>query len=115
MAGVKPIVSKDRAVRYASTYPENEPLYEWLRKETPEEVLEPDLPIIDPHFHLWDLRGGPLFKNWKQKVYKLPEILEDVNDGHNVVKTVFTQAVTFYHGKGVTGLPEIYRALGEVE
>ena len=22
----------------------------------PEPILEPDLPIIDPHHHLWDLR-----------------------------------------------------------
>ena len=38
-------------------YAENAPLEEWLARETPENVLEPDLPIIDPHHHLWDMRG----------------------------------------------------------
>ena len=24
----------------------------------PEAILEPDLPIVDPHHHLWDRLGG---------------------------------------------------------
>ena len=48
-----------RAVRYASTYPENDAFLSWLRKEVPEEVLEPDLPIVDTHHHMWDWRGRP--------------------------------------------------------
>ena len=24
----------------------------------PEAILEPELPIVDPHHHLWDRRGG---------------------------------------------------------
>jgi predicted TIM-barrel fold metal-dependent hydrolase len=24
-----------------------------------EQALEPDRPIIDPHLHLWEIRGGP--------------------------------------------------------
>ena len=31
---------------------ENEPIEGWLAGEYVEEVLEPDLPIIDPHHHL---------------------------------------------------------------
>ena len=61
----------------------------WLEL-TKEEVLDPSMPICDPHHHLWDLRGKPGLS--KQTVYLLPEILEDMYDGHNVVKTVFTQA-----------------------
>jgi hypothetical protein len=30
------------------SYPDNAVLQNWLSKETPEDVLEPDLPIIDP-------------------------------------------------------------------
>src|SRR5262249_14098940 len=26
----------------------------WLAKRPPEKALEPDLPIVDPHHHLWD-------------------------------------------------------------
>ena len=28
----------------------------WL-EQISEEILEPDLPIIDPHHHLWDMKG----------------------------------------------------------
>ena len=31
-------------------------LEEWLDQEDPEDVLDPELPIVDPHNHLWDLR-----------------------------------------------------------
>ena len=31
-------------------------LEEWLAQEDPEKVLDPELPIVDPHHHLWDLR-----------------------------------------------------------
>ena len=44
-------------------------------------------------------------------VYKLPEILEDMNDGHNVRRTVFLQTFAFYHKKGVTTLPSVMRPL----
>ena len=38
--GEKPVFTHDRKVRFAATYPENEPLLSWLRKELPEEVLQ---------------------------------------------------------------------------
>merc|ERR1719191_1493034 len=113
--GEKPIVTHDRQVRYAPTYPENEALYSFLRREVKEEVLEPHLPIIDAHHHLFELRGRGMGGMCKQIVYKLPEILEDMYDGHNVVKTVFAQCFAFHHAKGVTGLPDVMRPLGEVE
>lgn len=120
--GDKPIVNSARKERFSPTYPENEPFYNWLRKEKPEEVLEPDLPIIDPHHHFWDFRGRQASidamstkERSGQVVYKLPECLEDMNDGHNIVGTVFTQAYSFHHGKGVTGMPDAMRPLGEVE
>ena len=34
----------------------NADIENWINRETPEPVLEPALPIIDPHHHLWDLR-----------------------------------------------------------
>ena len=30
---------------------------QWLGQVT-EEIIEPDLPIIDPHHHLWDFPGS---------------------------------------------------------
>jgi hypothetical protein len=30
----------------------------WLAKAPPEPIIEPDLPIIDTHHHLWQRHGG---------------------------------------------------------
>ena len=51
-----------------------------------EEALEPDLPICDPHHHLWDLRPDAI-----EPRYLLENILEDTNGGHNIVSTVFIE------------------------
>ena len=40
------------------THEANHKIDTWLAQEAPEPVIEPDLPIIDPHHHLWDIRGG---------------------------------------------------------
>src|SRR5262245_4402757 len=73
----------------------------WLGK-LGEEILEPDLPIVDPHHHLWDHPGSR---------YLLDELLADVNSGHNIVKTVFIQCASGYRTSG----PEEMRAIGESE
>ena len=91
-------------------YAENAPLEEWLARETPENVLEPDLPIIDPHHHLWDMRGERA--PWEQKVYLCEEMSEEIRTaGHNVVQTVFAQCGAFYRADG----PEEMRCVGETE
>ena len=66
-----------------------------------EEILEPNLPIIDPHHHLWNRGGG----------YFLDKLLEDTNSGHNVVATVFAQCGYAYRTTG----PEELRPVGETE
>src|ERR1700681_3935726 len=55
---------------------------DWLDRRK-EPILEPELPIIDPHHHLW-VRPG-----WR---YLLDDLLADTNSGHNIVATVFVQA-----------------------
>ncbi len=91
-------------------YAENAPIEEWLAQETPEDVLEPDLPIIDPHHHLWDMRG--LRAPWEQKVYLCEEMAKEITaSGHNVVQTVFAQCGAFYRADG----PEEMRPVGETE
>ena len=96
------------------TYPENAPLEQWLAQETPEDVLEPELPIIDPHHHLWDCRevDREPHARWEQKVYLCEEMSEDIRrSGHNVVQTVFAQCGAFYRADG----PEEMRCIGETE
>jgi len=82
-------------------YPRPLPNPEWLAKRT-EEILEPDLPIVDPHHHLWDHPGSR---------YLLDELLADVNSGHNIVATVFIQCGSGYRTSG----PEEMRPIGESE
>ncbi len=57
----------------------------WLSTRR-EEILEPDLPIIDPHHHLWD-RGSR---------YLLDEVLKDISSGHRVLGTVYLQCDSMY-------------------
>ena len=73
----------------------------WLAqgKET---VLEPELPICDPHHHLWDSETHR---------YLFPDLLEDLNSGHNVVSTLFIQCGAMYREEG----PPELRSLGETE
>jgi hypothetical protein len=85
----------------ARAYPRPVPNPDWLGKLT-EEILEPDLPIVDPHHHLWDHPGSR---------YLLDELLADVNSGHNIVATVFIQCGSGYRTSG----PEEMRPIGESE
>ncbi|MSP42125.1 MAG: amidohydrolase [Alphaproteobacteria bacterium] len=73
----------------------------WLAQVT-EEALEPGLPIIDPHHHLWDHPGSRYF---------LDELCVDTNSGHNVVATVFVDCASMYRSSG----PEHLRPVGETE
>eukprot|EP00929_Paragymnodinium_shiwhaense_P067505 TRINITY_DN33969_c0_g1_i2.p1 TRINITY_DN33969_c0_g1~~TRINITY_DN33969_c0_g1_i2.p1 ORF type:complete len:375 (-),score=56.69 TRINITY_DN33969_c0_g1_i2:121-1200(-) len=90
-------------------YSQNEPILSWLRKEVPEEVLEPSLPIVDPHHHLWDRRRDAC--KYRTIVYSPHELLEDLYDGHNVVATVFCQAKAYKRSSG----PAELRNVTEVE
>jgi L-fuconolactonase len=96
------------------SHPENQPLDNWLARETPEAVLEPDLPIIDPHHHLWDIRTFTIqpHASFEQKVYLCEEISNDIRaSGHNVLQTVFAQCGAFYRADG----PDEMRCVGETE
>jgi len=74
---------------------------EWLAKHT-EDILEPGLPIIDPHHHLYD---RPRY------TYLFPELLADVGSGHNIRATLYEQAGSMYRSDG----PEELKSLGETE
>ena len=89
----------------------NADIEHWIAQETPEDVLEPDLPIIDPHHHLWDLRSRNGL-GFRQEVYLCEEISRDIADsGHNIVQTVFAQCGAFYRADG----PQAMRCVGETE
>ncbi|MFK7914406.1 MAG: amidohydrolase [Pseudomonadales bacterium] len=73
----------------------------WLAR-LQEPVLEPELPIIDPHHHLW-LRNG--------YTYLMPELAADLACGHHFVATVYAECHSMYRPGGA---PE-QRSLGETE
>jgi predicted TIM-barrel fold metal-dependent hydrolase len=72
----------------------------WL-DTTREEIIDPAMPIIDPHHHLWD-RGAR---------YLFHDILADINSGHNVRATVYLQCDSMYRAGGD---PE-FAPIGETE
>jgi predicted TIM-barrel fold metal-dependent hydrolase len=87
---------------------------------TGEAILEPDLPIIDPHHHLWDRRMlprppepmHPFIKAIEPaQRYLLDELLADTNSGHNIRATVFLECRAMYRADG----PEHLRCIGETE
>jgi predicted TIM-barrel fold metal-dependent hydrolase len=85
-----------------------------------EKILEPDLPIVDPHHHLWDRRNyatpqapeHPFMTAIKDaRRYLLDELMADTGSGHNVRATVFVECGAFYKADG----PEEMRVVGETE
>jgi len=67
-----------------------------------EPILDPDLPIVDSHIHLFDLPNNR---------YMLDDYLADAGAGHNMVASIYCESQAFVRKEG----PEWMRALGEVE
>ena len=90
-----------------------------------EDIIDPDLPIIDPHHHLWDLR--PLIPAFPEPrhdfieaiagaaYYTFDELQQDtrggLEGGHNIVGTVFMECGAFYDA----GRGDAMKSVGEVE
>ena len=74
---------------------------DWLEKRR-EETIEPELPIVDPHHHLWDRPNNR---------YLFAELLEDVGSGHNIRATMFEECREMYRADG----PPEWKSLGETE
>ena len=67
-----------------------------------------DLPIIDPHHHLWDF---PAVADRPARTYGLKEFLADAGSGHKIMSSVFVECLTSYRTDG----PDEMRSLGETE
>jgi predicted TIM-barrel fold metal-dependent hydrolase len=90
-----------RAYAQQQAAPSNPIRQDWLDRRK-EPILEPELPIVDPHHHLWQRPG------WR---YLLDDLLLDTGSGHNIVATVYMEASSMYRDRG----PEEMRPVGEVE
>ena len=67
-----------------------------------EPIIDPELPIIDAHHHLWDRSIGR---------YMFDELMRDINGGHNVRNTVYVECDEMLRAGG----PEEFRVVGETE
>ena len=74
----------------------------WHAGGAREAILEPALPIVDPHHHLRDTVHGR---------YLLPELAEDLTSGHDIRATVFIDSQTKHRADG----PTLLRPVGETE
>ena len=86
-----------------------------------EDCLEPELPIVDPHHHLWDYRSvldqlpdtdhafGAIVRQSPR--YMFDDLLADARAGHNVVATIFVECGAFYRADAPTPM----KPVGEVE
>jgi L-fuconolactonase len=75
---------------------------DWLALRQ-EEILDPDLPIVDPHHHLVDRENTGR--------YLLPDLLADIATGHNITATVYLEWLSMYRASG----PDEMHPFGEVE
>src|ERR1700720_2776548 len=75
---------------------------DWLARRQ-EEILEPDLPIGDPHHHLVDRENTGR--------YLLYDLLADTRSGHNITATVYLEWLSMYRADG----PAEMKPVGEVE
>lgn len=76
------------------------------RAEDP--IVDPSLPIIDPHHHLWDF---PATATQTARRYVIEDFRRDAETGHNLVATVFVECSTKYKADG----PAELRSVGETE
>lgn len=67
-----------------------------------EAILESELPICDPHHHLWD---------YPTSRYMIEELNADAGSGHRIESTVFVECNSFYRADG----PRDLAPVGETE
>lgn len=80
-------------------------LLEWHARAAPEEALEPGLPIVDAHHHLYGVEAD-------EHHYRFEDLERDLSGGHKVLATVYVEA--YEPGWHTTG-PQALRPVGEVE
>jgi Predicted metal-dependent hydrolase of the TIM-barrel fold len=68
-------------------------------------VPDAELPIIDAHHHLYPSN------HWGDGPYLLSEFQKDLEDGHNVISTIYVECSQLYRETG----PEHLRGAGEAE
>lgn len=91
-----------------------------------EQILDPELPIIDAHHHLWfqsksfiaatealgNISAQGLARTFERRPrYLYDELLADLTSGHNIRATIYVEAHSMHRASG----PERMRSVGEIE
>ncbi|AHG64131.1 amidohydrolase family protein [Advenella mimigardefordensis] len=80
------------------------PNLEWLGRAVPETAIDPHIPIVDAHMHLWDHKTGYR--------YFLPEFADDAaQSNHRIDATVYVECHSMYRADG----PDHLKCIGETE
>ncbi len=96
----------DSATDYRGSFPRTtQEVSDWQARAPRVDVLEPELPIVDAHHHLFGSPEDPIH-------YRLEDLREDIASGHRLLGTVYIEA--YESGWRKTG-PEAMRPVGEVE
>ncbi len=82
---------------------------DWLALAN-EDVLDPALPIVDPHLHLMLECPVPIFTPL-DKPYLVADGLAEIETGHNILATIHVEVRQCYRTEG----PEHLRPVGETE
>jgi predicted TIM-barrel fold metal-dependent hydrolase len=94
-------VEQNRNPRSAAAMEQHKRRAKW-RSLQREDILEPDLPIIDSHHHLWERPGDR---------YLMDDFLADARTGHSIKASVFVECGAFYRNTG----PALMAPVGQVE
>ncbi len=79
----------------------NKPIEDWLSQQPSEAVLEPELPIVDPHLHLWDIRTATIIE--AEKVPKANKLLKIELDLGFEKRTVVSGIAKSYKPEDIVG------------
>jgi len=82
-------------------YRKPDDLAAWSALQT-ERAIEPDLPIIDAHHHIWNSERGR---------YLVSDVARDCGRGHDIRASVFIECMSAHRTDG----PEAFRPVGETE
>jgi predicted TIM-barrel fold metal-dependent hydrolase len=111
---------------YTYTFTSGTPIYNMNSPNPIEPIIEPDLPIVDAHHHLWyrseavlaaleqsdNLTTRTLLPTFRRHArYLFDDFLADLNSGHNVRATVYAEVYSMYRANG----PDEMKSVGEVE
>jgi len=72
-------------------------------------AIDPEMPIVDTHHHLWD--GRPIPDENMSKPYRWPDYARDMKRSHNIVQSVAMDCGSHYRIDG----PAAMRPVGETE